>query len=322
MATVERRVSDAGLRAGDAENLAPGWAVETMAIWAQFPERKGILDLSNRAISHLPPELFRMRKLTKLTVANSKLTTVVGEWHMLAEVELLESIVITQNLLTSLDDSLLCLKSLKELLLNENQIESLPSDIGRLVNLERLELSHNRVSSLPPSFGSLLFLKVLDLSHNQLTQVPPALFSLALLRLDLSHTQLASIPNDISQMRKLVVLRINDNHLTALPTELGLCSSLEEFSGHNNPYTDMPELAGLETKDHFFRVLRNHLRQNDDSRALLFNEKDTRNNVRFEINEEISDKPILTACTPEKLIVFLTQVNPPGILLMIEFWAG
>jgi Leucine-rich repeat (LRR) protein len=249
-----------------------------------------------------------------LTVSNSKLTTLSGEWHMLSEVELFESLAASNNELTAIDDALLCVRSIKDIVLSHNQISELPTDISKLLNLERLDLSHNQIPSLPTSFGNLLFLKVLDLSHNQLEHIPPALLSLgALLRLDLSHNKLTSVPKEVSMLRKLMVLRLNDNQLNALPIEIGLLSSLEDFNGANNPYTDMPELAPLEGKDQFFRVLRNRLRQLEETRILLFNEKDTRNNVRFEINEEISDKPILTGCTAEKLIIFLTQVNPPGI---------
>jgi Leucine-rich repeat (LRR) protein len=55
---------------------------------------------------------------------------------------------------------------LTKLLLSENQITSLPESIGNLTNLEELDLSGNELSVLPETIFNLNNLTKLSLSNN------------------------------------------------------------------------------------------------------------------------------------------------------------
>jgi Leucine-rich repeat (LRR) protein len=100
------------------------------------------LDLSNKNLSDLPPEIGKLVNLREL--------------------------VIFKNQITHLPPQIGNLVNLQKLDLSHNQITHFPPEIGNLVNLQRLYLSHNQITHFPPEIGDLVNLRRLDLLRNPL----------------------------------------------------------------------------------------------------------------------------------------------------------
>jgi Leucine-rich repeat (LRR) protein len=104
------------------------------------------LSLEGLSLTTIPPEIGKLKYLTKLTLWNNHLTTLPPE---------------------------ICnLTNLKELWLWSNQLSSLPPEIGNLVNLVDLDLSNNKLTILPAEIGKLENLSKLNISNNKLTHLP------------------------------------------------------------------------------------------------------------------------------------------------------
>eukprot|EP01094_Clydonella_sp_ATCC50884_P001914 TRINITY_DN11447_c0_g1_i1.p1 TRINITY_DN11447_c0_g1~~TRINITY_DN11447_c0_g1_i1.p1 ORF type:complete len:798 (-),score=293.74 TRINITY_DN11447_c0_g1_i1:3-2396(-) len=269
-------------------NLAPGWAVETAAIWAQFPERKGVLDLTNRLMPELPEELFRMRKLTSLTVDNCRLANFKGAWEGIVELKVVKA---EKN--------------------NVKEFDELLVHCGD--TLETVSFAGNAIAKISKKISSAMFLTSLNLSNNTISEIPKEVVALGqLTELYLAGNKIKALPANFHEMRKLEKLDLRDNLIEELPLKLGICSTITEIFISGNPLSKQPELHGKDGRAEVFNFLRDRLRSKPETHVLLFDEKDSLNNVRFEINEELSPKhPILTAATLEKLIKFLTPAIPP-----------
>ena len=67
---------------------------------------------------------------------------------------------------------------LRELILRENDLISIPETIGKLDSLQILNIGGNQLSVLPISIGKLELLKKLNLEYNQLTTLPESIIAL------------------------------------------------------------------------------------------------------------------------------------------------
>lgn len=123
---------------------------------------------------------------------------------------------LSNNNLTVLPESISKLK-LQWLIIRDNQLAALPNSIGNLSDLEWLCLSHNNLSSLPSSFTKLNRLKHLYLGDNQFQEITlPASVEV----LVLSNNRLGDFYNtdaapDFLLPSALRALYLNNNHLTS-----------------------------------------------------------------------------------------------------------
>lgn len=298
----------------DGPDLAPGWVAETIAIWTQFKDRRGILDLTGRNISELPQEIFRMRKLESLIVNNNKISKLPQELGKLGEAQLLRIIECNNNQLTTADEELSQLTSLEIIKFSSNKLETVPIFMEKLFQLVEIDLSSNFIQEIPESFGNLLFLEKLNLSNNQIVKIPESLMKLERLQnLDLSSNKIEQISPQIGNLLRLKTLFINDNQIQELPIEMGFLLGVEIWNIENNPYLNQKEInqKKIYLRSEILNFLRSQIRENNDLKLSLFTEKDSKLNSYFEVIEG-DTKPTLAGATPEKLIVFLTQVNLPG----------
>ena len=175
-------------------------------------EEKGLkeLNLSNKEITKLPPEIGNLSNLRELDLSS--------------------------NQLTSLPPGIGNLSRLTDLHLDNNQLKSLPHEIGNLSNLRTLYLYNNRLTSLPKEIGNLSNLTVLYLSGNRLTSLPLELGNLSnLTDLHLDNNQLMSLPPEIGNLSNLYELDLESNQLTSLPPEIGKLPKLSIISLLFNP---------------------------------------------------------------------------------------
>ncbi len=128
------------------------------------------LDLSNRDLTELPPQLWQLTNLTGLYLDNNQLSTLPPELGQLTE---LTGLFLNDNQLSTLPPELGQLTNLTLLFLSDNQLSTLPPELGQLTNLTELSLDNNQLSALPSELGQLTNLTELSLDNNPLTFPPP-----------------------------------------------------------------------------------------------------------------------------------------------------
>jgi hypothetical protein len=154
------------------------------------------LDLSNRGILSLPPEIGSLVALEKLNLANNPLSNLPDEIAgcvnlrtlfflgnaftevppVVGRLPRLRMLSFKSNRLALVAEDALA-PSLEWLILTDNALTALPASLGRLRHLRKLMLASNRLEALPDVSG-LASLELVRLSDNALRAVPAALFAL------------------------------------------------------------------------------------------------------------------------------------------------
>lgn len=133
-----------------------------------------VLDLSGNALSTLPDDLPRLKKLRIIFASNNRFTELPD---VLGECEQLGMVGFKANRIRRVSASSLP-RRLRWLILTDNEVETLPSDIGQCSLLQKLMLAGNRLSALPEEMAACTQLELLRLSANRLTALPEWLVNL------------------------------------------------------------------------------------------------------------------------------------------------
>ncbi|WP_394244541.1 leucine-rich repeat-containing protein kinase family protein [Vibrio astriarenae] len=133
-----------------------------------------ILDLTDNQLSTLPDELVELKKL-KIVFASNNQFEILPE--VLGRCENLEMIGFKANKIKHVAEGALPPK-LRWLILTDNELESLPDSLGHRPRLQKLALAGNRLTQLPRSMGQLYNLELLRISANQLDVFPDQLLEL------------------------------------------------------------------------------------------------------------------------------------------------
>lgn len=197
------------------------------------------LNIRNKSLSVLPPEIGLLTKLQSLEIPESKLSRLPSEIGQLTS---LVNLDLRENELTTLPIEIGQLSALDVLQLGRNQLNEIPAEIGQLLNLNQLYLFRNNLRNIPLGVYQLSNLQVLNLFGNNLSEVPGEIRQLqSLISLDLGGNALTVLSPEIRLLGQLQTLYLDGNALTTLPSELGQLSSLVLLKLSNN------ELAGLGT---------------------------------------------------------------------------
>mmetsp|Transcript_35422 Transcript_35422/g.92981 ORF Transcript_35422/g.92981 Transcript_35422/m.92981 type:complete len:180 (+) Transcript_35422:438-977(+) len=94
----------------------------------------------------------------------------------------LQTMNLSDNILSALPDAFGAFGKLKTLLLARNRLISLPASTCGLASLTQIDASSNRLASLPEGFGALEALTAADFSNNQLGALPQGLQGLKRLK--------------------------------------------------------------------------------------------------------------------------------------------
>ncbi|MBD2457821.1 leucine-rich repeat domain-containing protein [Nostoc sp. FACHB-87] len=197
-----------------------------------------LLELSYNQLISLPLEICQLSNLTSLSLHNNQLVSLPSEIYQLSK---LTKLSLHNNQLVSLPLEICQLSNLTSLSLSRNQLISLPSEIYQLSNLTLLELFDNQLVSLPSEICQLSKLTELSLSDNQLVSLPSEIYQLSnLKKLHLSNNQLSCLPPEICQLFNLTELYLNDNKLSSLPPEISQLSNLRWLYLHENQLSTLP----------------------------------------------------------------------------------
>lgn len=187
----------------------------------------------NSTFKEIEKRVNESKKSKKINLDKLSLTTLPGSSTLgklsSKHIDGIEELVITNNLIQSIDD--------KSLLTSLNK-------------LERLDLSHNNLSTINDlafgSDGAPSTLTEINLSHNKLTDFPQFVCSagLSLTTLILSHNRLTTVSTDLfDRLSTLTHLDLSFNALCFFPPNLAtaLGSSLRSLSFRGNGLSRIPE---------------------------------------------------------------------------------
>ena len=133
-----------------------------------------ILDLSGNALSSLPDDLPRLRKLRILFCSSNRFTELPA---VLGQCPQLGMVGFKANQIRSVPAAALP-PALRWLILTDNQIAELPVELGRCSELQKLMLAGNRLQFLPPALAACTKLELLRIAANDLAELPDWLFQL------------------------------------------------------------------------------------------------------------------------------------------------
>ncbi|MGY4383771.1 serine/threonine protein kinase [Pedobacter sp. UYP24] len=156
-----------------------------------------VLDLSGNKLSSLPPNFGKLKKL-RIFFCSDNLFKVMPE--VLADCPDLDIVGFKANFIETIPAKALN-KNLRWLILTNNQISALPDTIGSCKRMQKLMLAGNKLEELPESLSNCTNLSLLRISANLLQEFPkwlltmPKLSWLAFSGNPFSHKpQIQSIP--------------------------------------------------------------------------------------------------------------------------------
>lgn len=133
-----------------------------------------VLDLSGNQLTGLPDMLAQLPNLKIVFASNNQFTELP---EVLGRCEKLEMVGFKSNQITSVSEHSLP-PQLRWLILTDNHIESLPDTIGERPRLKKLALAGNRLTALPQTMSRLVNLELIRISANQLKECPEQLLDL------------------------------------------------------------------------------------------------------------------------------------------------
>lgn len=140
----------------------------------ELAETLEILNLSGNALSSLPDDLMRLKKLRVIFCSDNQFTEVP---EVLGRCPGLEMVGFKANQISRLSAASLP-SALRWLILTDNRLSELPAELGRCSRLQKLMLAGNRLQSLPETMAACRQLELLRISANGFESLPAWLLSL------------------------------------------------------------------------------------------------------------------------------------------------
>ena len=140
----------------------------------KFIDTLEVLDLTDNNLSSLPDDFYKFKKLKRLFLSNNQFNHIP---KVLAKLPNLTMFGIRNNKIKIFEENSLPL-SIKWLILTDNELTSLPESIGNLKLLQKFMLSGNKLSFLPKSISKCSNLELLRISANKFKTFPGILYSL------------------------------------------------------------------------------------------------------------------------------------------------
>ncbi|XP_053736091.1 DISP complex protein LRCH3 isoform X1 [Synchiropus splendidus] len=210
----------------------------------------GCLNLSGRKLKEFPRSASNhdLTDTTRADLSRNRLSELPLEVCLFVS---LESLILYQNCLRSLPESLINLQSLTYLNLSRNQLSvlpavlfslplkvlivcnnklvALPEEVGHLRQLTELDVSCNELQTLPSQVGQLEALRDLNIRRNHLVTLPPELAELPLVRLDFSCNKVTTIPLCFRRLTQLQMIVLDNNPLQTPPAQICIKGKVHIF---------------------------------------------------------------------------------------------
>ncbi len=239
------------------------------------------LDLENKGITVLTPDINLLKDLTVLNLKDNDLLDIPNEIFDLKELREL-SLSGEKATVTTMDDflgGLYSLTNLKSLYLDFFPVVDIDgiSNLSSLEKLTLLNLSMNRISLdffnlkelksielidnpnliiIPEGFNVFDKLTTLRISGNPgVQEFNLSIFEVSMLqKLDLSNNGIGlasdnegAIPNEIGMLLQLTDLNLENNRITSLSNQIGELPNLKNLNLRNNAIVDIPASLGALT---------------------------------------------------------------------------
>lgn len=133
-----------------------------------------VLDMTNNNLSALPSDFGKLKKLKILFLSNNKFTKLPT---CLADCPQLSMVGFRNNQIETVAEDSLPL-SIRWLILTDNNISKLPDSLGKLTLLQKFMLSGNQLTTLPQSLANCHNLELLRIAVNNLKGFPEFLLEL------------------------------------------------------------------------------------------------------------------------------------------------
>jgi len=133
-----------------------------------------ILDLSGNSLSEIPSNFHELKKLKIVFFSENKFTQFPD---VLSKCENLTMIGFKSNQIQTISETAFP-KSLRWLILTNNQIEKLPNSIGDCKDLKKVALAGNKLIGLPNEMAQCQNIELLRISANHIADLPEWLFSM------------------------------------------------------------------------------------------------------------------------------------------------
>ncbi len=131
--------------------VAGGWSMTAQEVLELIQrakdERARELDLSNKNLTEIPPEIPQLTSLQYLGLSNNQISEIP---EALAQLTSLQRLYLDNNQIREIPEALAQLTSLQHLFLYNNQIREIPEALAHLVNLKGLVLQNNPITNVPP----------------------------------------------------------------------------------------------------------------------------------------------------------------------------
>jgi len=196
------------------------------------------LNLTEKNIERLPPQIGSLTDLEVLRLAENRLQEVAEQVCELKNLKVLE---LHGNDLTDLPASLERLQKLEELTLGGNRLTVLPPVIFKLVSLKRLAFPVNKIKSIPGDIKNLVNLEKILCSQNKFVGFPVELCSVPSLKeLDICWNNLKAVPDEIGSLVNLTDLYLMDCKLKSMSAEVGKLKNLRRLVLSYNQLESLP----------------------------------------------------------------------------------
>ena len=166
------------------------------------------LDLSNNQLSELPDDFHRFKKLKIAFFSFNDFRVLPRVFKKCPNLFLLG---FKANKLEFFDEDILPL-SISWLILTDNRLTKLPNSIGDLTKLQKFPLAGNRLEELPQSMQKCQNLELTRLSANNLKEIPEWLLSLP----KLAWLAFSGNPCSVSKPTKMKIVEYKDVEMDEL----------------------------------------------------------------------------------------------------------